>query len=145
MGLSHWGESDNAADFRYVLVETFKKNPVEKGIGRQERAIRELVREEMKNQANCYNTEGAINVALVMESEGVESKDWEDKDDTTPVFSKMLTETEFRMVIDRLTTLLKEADEYLSKTRWDGTENVDFHKTAYKRLKELVLRKSYKE
>ena len=29
MGLSHWGESDEAADFRFVLMETFKKNPLE--------------------------------------------------------------------------------------------------------------------
>lgn len=51
MGLDHWCSSDNAADFRGGLLDT----------------MAEALEKELKETANCYNTPGFINVALVME------------------------------------------------------------------------------
>ena len=49
MGLGHWGESDNAADFH----------------ARLRLQIRNEFRKEMKNKANCYNTPGWLNALLI--------------------------------------------------------------------------------
>ena len=142
MGLSSWVESDHAADFRYTLQREFGTTEG-KPVRVRNAAIKRLIREEMENQGNSYNTEGAINIALVMEDEGSKAADYEEIG--TPVFSKLLTKTEFRMILDRLKELLKEADGYIKKYRYDGTDNVDYHKKEYQRLFDSVLRKSYKE
>lgn len=49
MGLGHWVESDNAADFHHVL----------------ESAIRSAFSKELKNRANEYNTPGWVNALLI--------------------------------------------------------------------------------
>jgi hypothetical protein len=58
MGLSHWCDSDNAADLRafllYNMAETLKK--------------------ELTEKANEYNTPGFINVALVLEDKTIFGK-----------------------------------------------------------------------
>jgi hypothetical protein len=52
MGLSHWVESDHAADFLYNLQEK----------------IDTLFVEELENEANCYNTPGWLNALLILKS-----------------------------------------------------------------------------
>jgi len=49
MGLGHWSESDNAADFH----------------ARLRLQIRNEFRKEMKNKANEYNTPGWLNALLI--------------------------------------------------------------------------------
>lgn len=49
MGLKHWVESDNAADFHARLSASLNK----------------LVKDELKNKANKYNTPGYVNVLLI--------------------------------------------------------------------------------
>ena len=48
-GLSHWNESDGAADFRAVIA----------------RALNKAFKKELKNEANCYNTPGWVNALLL--------------------------------------------------------------------------------
>lgn len=57
MGLSHWNDSDNAADF----VSAFKKTIPD------EKQMLGCIKQEFKNGANTYNTPGFINVALMVE------------------------------------------------------------------------------
>lgn len=52
MGLSHWSESDNAADFHSKLYK----------------AINKAFLSELKRDANVYNTPGYINVMLMIKS-----------------------------------------------------------------------------
>lgn len=51
MGLNHWVESDNAADFRWKINSTVQK----------------LIEKELKNLDFDYNTPGPINIALLIE------------------------------------------------------------------------------
>src|SRR3990167_1114815 len=51
MGLLHWVESDECADFRYTILKT----------------VSELCEKELKNKANEYNTPGWVNIALLVE------------------------------------------------------------------------------
>lgn len=52
MGLSHWVESDGAADFEYSL----------------RKSVNAHFRKELKNEANCYNTPGWLNALLLFKS-----------------------------------------------------------------------------
>lgn len=56
MGLSHWTESDNAADFKYVFEEKIRSEAIK------------LINRELKDEANEFNTPGYINVALLVEA-----------------------------------------------------------------------------
>ncbi len=136
MGLSHWVESDGAADFRYVLNELFKKHEGKKPLTS---AVRKLILKEIKNDANCYNTSGPVNVALVMEDEGSEPN-VELEDPGTPVFSKLLSKKEFQAIIKGLDKLI---EKYGSEDVCD--ENTNMHREAFKRMKNSVVRKTYKE
>jgi hypothetical protein len=98
MGLSHWSLSDNAFDFRVRLLATMAKS----------------LAKELLEDANCYNTPGYINVALVMED---------------PLFSKMseYDRSYFHGVTHDTIRLLTEAlkDDDLA----------DEHKVNMKRMK----------
>jgi hypothetical protein len=88
MGLSSWVDSDNAADFRYVLQQQFKK--FAKDPAALKRAVREVVDLELKDMANDFNTPGMVNLALCIESEG-DLGNPEYEDPGLPVFSNLLT------------------------------------------------------
>lgn len=136
MGLSHWVGSDNASGFRYTLQECFKKNKEKKPL---KAAVRKLVMKELKDGGNCYNTSGPVNVALVMEDEGKEF----DEGDTTPVFSKFLSKKEFVAILKGLDALIKNCD---NKSDWaGGGDNRLWHKGNFKRMRDCVYRKTYKE
>lgn len=55
MGLSHWQESDNAADADYVF----------------QKLVNEFVEKELLDKANEYNTPGFVNIALLLEDERI--------------------------------------------------------------------------
>ncbi len=52
MGISHWVDSDCAADFRFTL----------------KKEIDALFKKELKNEANEYNTPGWLNALLIFKS-----------------------------------------------------------------------------
>ena len=91
MGLSHWAESDGAADFRFVL---------QKAKGNKAR-LEKLIATELKYFANEYNTPGFLNIALVIADEGVENGDAEESD-ITPVISNLLTKTQKQFIVKNL-------------------------------------------
>lgn len=137
MGLSHWGESDNASGFRYTLQECFKKNKEKKLL---KAAVRKLVMKELKDEGNSYNTSGPVNIALVMENEGME---WGDEGDATPSFSKLLSKKEFVAILKGLDGQIADCDD---KSNWAGdNDNRLWHKENFKRMKNCVYRKTYKE
>lgn len=130
MGLSHWVESDGAADFRSELQDC----PLDK------KSIRTLIMKELKNGGNSYNTSGPVNIALVMEDEG---KEWGDGGDTTPSFSKLLSKKEFVAILKGLDGQIADCD---NKSEWAGDDdNRLWHKGNFKRMKDCVYRKTYKE
>jgi len=88
LSLLHWVDSDNAAGFRHLLQEQFKK--FAKDPAALKRAVRGVVSNELKDMANDYNTPGFVNLALVMETEG-DAGDMEYEDPGLPVFSNLLT------------------------------------------------------
>lgn len=139
MGLSHWVESDGASDFRCVLQELFKKHEGKKTL---KTAVRKLIFKETKNGSNFCNTDGVVNIALVMEDEGnievpLEKGEPEDK---TPEFSKLLSKKEFKAILDGLTKLIKKCGpEDMSD------KNTNWHRENFERLRKLVFRKTYKE
>lgn len=52
MGLNHWAESDSASDFMFVIRQEMNK----------------LIKRELRDQGNEWNTCGADNVALGIKS-----------------------------------------------------------------------------
>ena len=67
MGLSHWADSDNAADFKSEL-ETRLWEIVLSNTDTQ-REIKNLIDSELSDEANKYNTPGPINIALLVEAD----------------------------------------------------------------------------
>lgn len=114
MGMNHWEESDNAADFvtSYKEATTLTKR-------------RTLLDEELKNFANFCNTPGSVNIALAME-DGIVRK--------TDLTAKQLNK------LSELLTDLKLKSSAKFKKEWDGESNRLVHNEAYKRLLKVVLR-----
>jgi hypothetical protein len=100
MGLNHWEESDEAADFFYEISKSVDK----------------LVKKELKNRANCYNTAGEINVALLIEDDKIDVGSLED--DT------------LKELVERLSKVLKTT----SSETWEDLKSQKEHINAYKRL-----------
>ena len=86
MGLDSWGESDNAAGLKYTIDKIMFgsdndkwKDQYEmsdedvaklyaKKTAKQKEAIKKLLKKEIKGMANSYNTDGFVNIALLMEA-----------------------------------------------------------------------------
>lgn len=110
MGLKHWGESDNAADFVSLLQETIKKG----------KDINKLIEKELKEKGNEYNTCGAENVALAMEDEGKTesnedmighySRPWVTDWNAVPKFSHLINKGNFKNLIEKLKEVYKDTD-----------------------------------
>jgi hypothetical protein len=129
MGLSHWAESDNAADWRHTLQNCF-----ENFTGKKLKAeVRRLVMKEVKDMDNRYNTDGPVSIALVMEDEDKIFGD----DDKTLKFSKLLSKKEFVTILKGLDNQIKECKGNDPNSRW--------HLKNFKRMRNCVYRKSYKE
>lgn len=93
MGLKHWGESDDAADFKITLEE----------------AVSKLVKKELRHFANEYNTSGAVNIALMLEDGIISIKLIE-----APLI-KVLLEQLNRLLEDRLDSEHRRAYKRLIK------------------------------
>lgn len=95
MGLSHWSLSDEAADFRSALQKC-------KG---NETKLKKRIKEEVYRTTNEYNTDGFINIALILEDEGNKSEKYFDDDTdesvTTPVISHLITQHQYQVLIDK--------------------------------------------
>lgn len=100
MGLNHWGESDEAADFFFKISKEVDK----------------LVKKELKNRANGYNTSGEINVALLIKDGKIDVSSLEDA------------------TIEDLLKRLNKLIEKTSSEPWDNVDSKNYHIKSYKRL-----------
>ena len=117
IGINSWIDSDNAAGFASELEREFKRS---KTGGAWRTKVRSMVRKELAQTDNQFNTPGWLNVALVLEAEG------EVGDTSIPLFSKLLTEHQYdRLLAD----LRREAPE------WDRS-----FQPRLKELRRLVAR-----
>lgn len=98
MGISHWVESDNAADFRGNLVAELNYDG--KGKIPVKTRVRNLVSTELKTSDNEWNTPGFLNLALVLETEDEKSQSEYCED--LPKFSHMLTIPQLRSCAKQL-------------------------------------------
>ncbi len=107
-GLNCWQESDNAADFKWVLEKALWK------IAAKNKTIKTLITKELETETNCYNTPGVINVALLV------------KDDIIPM--SVLTKAQKEFIVKRI-------DEYLKG--WDKHHDEDLRalKIVFKKVK----------
>jgi hypothetical protein len=108
MGLDCWQASDNAADF-YSDIEECGKD-VAKAV--------KMFGKELGNDANCYNTPGPVNIALVVEGGILDSFDKKDKWKFIPIIS----------------TAVAKLDNMITEHKDDKDENIVWHVTAYKRM-----------
>jgi putative endonuclease len=103
LGLDHWGESDNASGFYYNIQESISK----------------MVSKELKRKDNSLNTDGYINIALLLEDE---------------VFSiRLLTHDQVYKLMDKLKENIK-----ISK-------DDKYHLDSYKRLLSFVEKEFKKQ
>ena len=93
MGLKHWVESDNAADFRGTLQDT-KGNKIK---------LKKAIAKELKLRDNEYNTDGFINIALILEDEGKKFG----ADDITPIISHLISRKQYQYILNHLRKLTK--------------------------------------
>lgn len=107
MGLTHWSESDNAADFHYSVSEAKSLKGVITGFTK-----------ELKNEANCYNTCGAINIALVVEDG----------------FLDKYSNTHKKKFKDVIHKTVAKLDSMIREDENDTNENVKWHVTNFRRL-----------
>lgn len=101
MGLNNWGESDNAADFDFTIGDVLNK----------------LIAKELKDQANSYNTCGAVNIALLIEDGRL----------SVAQFNKQ----------NRLKLIALLEDQIIGssdKSEWEDEESRKMHLNAYKRM-----------
>lgn len=109
-GLEHWNESDRAADFRYTLIKNFTP----------------LINKEIKVEDNAYNTDGCINVALIIESGLFDSlRNYE------------LEDINFALLVKKLKETIELAGPKYKKD-WNDEENRKYHLTSYKRMLKSV-------
>ena len=112
MGLSHWGDSDMAADF-HASVEDCGKDV--------EQAVK-LFMAETKEKANCYNTCGAVNIALVVEDGILDTFSNNDK-------------KKFAVAIQ---TALDTLDAMITEDKDSKEDNTVWHVTNFKRMTESL-------
>jgi hypothetical protein len=108
MGLESYVESDNAADFHY-LVQKYLLD-ITKTV--------DVFATEVKYVANCYNTPGPVNIALVVES-GVLDK---------------LPDIHKKKLHASISEALAKLDIMITENKDDTDQNIVWHVTAYKRM-----------
>ena len=115
IGLSHWGQSDNAADFKYIFEKKLWEIVLLSSETQHE--LWDLIDAELIDEANEYNTPGAINIALLVE------------DGVIPL--KALSANQKHYIVEKL-------DKYIKA--WDPK-----HKEDLRRLKKLFKTKNKKK
>ena len=108
MGMSHWNDSDGAADFVYIYKKA--TTPAQR---------RKVIDTELKDFANSYNTPGSVNIALAME-DGIVRK--------TDLNANQLNK------LRALLADLKTKSSAKLKNEWDNESGRLEHHEAYKRL-----------
>lgn len=79
MGLESWIDSDRAADLRRTIEDKiFKKE-----------SVSSIIDKEIEDRCNCYNTEGCVNLALLLE-DGILAKDYITKKQVSAVRNRLL-------------------------------------------------------
>lgn len=108
MGLETYADSDMAADFHYLVKKTLPN------IGKTVKVFET----EVKNKANCYNTPGPVNIALVIEDGILDS----------------LTKTNKKKFRGVISEALAKLDVMITKNKDDTDQNIVWHVNAYKRM-----------
>jgi hypothetical protein len=93
-----------------------------------------LIRKEIKMKDNGYNTDGFVNVALVMKDAG--GRDPFDEE-ATPDIAKLMTKADFVRLIEIFNKAIKSVTPSEMKD-----ENVKYHIDSYKELLKFVKRKA---
>jgi hypothetical protein len=106
MGLDKWSDSDMASGAFGCAVDAMLK----------------VLSRELKSKENCYNTDGVVNVALVIESGLL---------DVVPDY--YLDEFNFKYLLDGLEQHRKEALAS-QKDQWQDEESRKMHLNAYERM-----------
>jgi hypothetical protein len=114
MGLACWQDSDMAADFHSDIEECGKD---------AEKAVK-MFAKELGNDANCYNTPGCVNIALVVEDGILDSFNKKDKKKFIPIISRAVA------------TL----DSMITERKDDKDENIVWHVTAYERMSKSLTK-----
>jgi hypothetical protein len=128
-GLKNYGDSDEAWDFWYLIQKAKGNKP----------KIKKLIAKELRNHTNEFNTDGFINLALYLESEGKKidpafSHDDDCKfDDTTFVISPFITQTQYKTIKAYLNDAINDKD-------WNGRM-----KPALRRMLKCVESKRRKQ
>jgi hypothetical protein len=118
-GLNHYGDSDEAWDFWYDIQKAKGNKP----------KIKKLIAKELRNHTNEFNTDGFINIALYLESEGEKidtslsfSHDDECKfDNYTAVISHLITQAQYK-------TIKAYLNDVLNDKEWDSDLKKDFRR-----------------
>ncbi len=126
MGLGYWCDSDGASDFRATLQDAEKKG---------KRAAQAVIRKEFKDRANYCNTDGFVNVALVMESAGEKTG----YSGTTPDPAKYMTKQDFTTLIDGLRELIRDCGPEDM-----ADQNTNWHRENFERMLKFVKEKARK-
>ena len=130
MGLSHWADSDNASGFRYRVMDALKQKK-----GGTTKA-RKLIRKEMEHLDNRWNTDGFVNVALVMEDVGGS----EACDGPTPDIAELMTKRDFQRLITIFNNTL-EAVTPDQRQNQDAAWQIRAYERMLKSVKEASKRK----
>jgi hypothetical protein len=108
MGLETYMDSDNAADFHWSVKKQLKN------VGKTVK----LFETELKDEANCYNTPGWVNIALVIEDGILDS----------------LSNKNKKKFVDVISASIAKLDIMIDENKNDTDQNVIFHVNAYKRM-----------
>ena len=108
-GLKHWKDSDNAADFVWSLKKTTEEQK------------KKLISSELKDDSNCFNTPGCVNVTLAIEGGELDVK--------------ILTAQHKIKIKSSLKSLIKTSSKKTEE--WDNEGRLE-HLFAYRRLLLLI-------
>jgi len=123
-GLKNYGDSDEAWDFWYLIQKAKGNKP----------KIKKLIAKELRNHTNQFNTDGFINLALYLETEGAKiDTAFSHNDDTTFVISPFITQTQYKTIIAKLRATIADKG-------WNGRM-----KTALRRMLKSVESKRRKQ
>jgi len=101
MGISHFEESDMASDVAGSIADS----------------ITDIFKEELKNEANEYNTDGALNIAMIISGTDLEPFFWL-HEDLIPILEEVIEKVE---------------------NRWDKkNEDIIRHLNAVRKLKDII-------
>ena len=112
MGLNSWHASDGAADDRGNMLQ----------------CMAESLEKAVKDKANCYNTPGCVNVALILEDKSVFGKM---KEEDRAYFAPVA-----KSALKQLLALIETINEDLAEPDCDVSvrKNGEYHRNSFKRM-----------